>query len=64
MAQMKKQNKTAGKKLNQIEISNLLEAEFKTLVTVMLKELSEDLSNLKKIQPEMKDRLIELKNNL
>ena len=30
----------------------------------MLKELSEDLSSIKKIQSEMKDSLIEIKNNL
>ena len=30
----------------------------------MLKELSEDLSSIKEIQSEMKDTLIEIKNNL
>ena len=30
----------------------------------MLKELSEDLNGIKKIQPKMKDTLIEIKNNL
>ena len=30
----------------------------------MLKELSEDLNMIKKIQSEMKDTLIEIKNNL
>ena len=44
MAQMKEQIKTPEKELNQREISNLSDAEFKTLVTTMLKELSEDLS--------------------
>ena len=47
-----------------MEISNLSDAEFKTLVIRMLKELSEDLSSMKKIQSEMKDTLIEIKNNL
>ena len=47
-----------------MEISNLSDAEFKTLVIRMLKELSEDLSCIKKIQSEMKDTLIEIKNNL
>ena len=42
--------KTSGKKkLNEMEISNLSESEFKTLVIRMLKELSEDLSSIKKI---------------
>ena len=30
----------------------------------MLKELGEDLNSMKKIQSEMKDTLIEIKNNL
>ena len=47
-----------------MEISNLSDAEFKTLVLRMLKELSEDLSSIKKFQSEMKDTLIEIKNNL
>ena len=47
-----------------MEISNLLEAEFKALVIRMLKELSEDLNNIKTIQSETKDSLIEIKNNL
>ena len=34
------------------------------LVTRMLRELSEDLHNIKKIQSEMKDTLIKIKNNL
>ena len=64
MSQMKEQIKTPEKELNEMEISNLSDAEFKTLVTRMLKELSEDLSSIKKIQSETKDTLIEIKNNL
>ena len=41
MAQMKE------KKLNKMEISNLSDAEFRTLVIRMMKELSEDLNNIK-----------------
>ena len=47
-----------------MEISNLSDAEFKTLVMRMLKELSEDLNSIKKIHSEMKDTLIEIMNNL
>ena len=47
-----------------MEISNLSDAEFKTLVVRMLKELSEDLNSTKKIQSETKDTLMEIKNNL
>ena len=46
-----------------MEISDLSDAEFKTLVTRMLKELSENLKSIKKIQSEMKDTPIEIKNN-
>ena len=64
MALMKEQIKTPERKLNEMDISNLSDAKFKTLVIRMLKELSEDLSSIKKIQSEMKDTLIEIKNNL
>ena len=47
-----------------MEISNLSDAEFKTLVIRMLKELIEDLNSKKKIQSEMKITLIEIKNYL
>ena len=62
MAQMKEQNKTR-KKLNKMEISNLSDAEFKTLIIRMLKELNE-VQQHKKFQSVMKDSLIEIKNNL
>ena len=45
---MKEQIKTPEKELNKMEMSNLSDAEFKTLVIRMLKELSEDLNNIKK----------------
>ena len=45
-------------------ISNLSDAKFKTLFIRMLKELSEDLNSIEQIQSEMKDILIEIKNNL
>ena len=57
-AQMKEQIKTPEKELNKMEMSNLSDAEFKTLAIRMLKELSEDLNSIKKIQS-----LIEIKNN-
>ena len=47
-----------------MEITNLSDAEFKTLVRRMLKDLSEDLDSIKKTQSEAKDTLIEIKNNL
>ena len=40
MAQMKQQNKTPEKELNEMEICNLSGAKFKTLVIRMIKELT------------------------
>ena len=56
--------KPQKKMLTKMEISNLSDTEFKTLFIRMLKELSEDLHSIKKIQSEMKDTLIEIKSNL
>ena len=61
VAQMKGQIKTPEKELNEMEISNLSNAELKTLVIKLFKELSEDLNSMKKIQSEMK---FTLRNNL
>ena len=63
-SQMKEQIKTLEKEQNKMEISNLSGAEFKTLIITRLKELSEDLSSIKKIQSETKVTLVEIKNNL
>ena len=43
---MKEQIKTPEKELNEIEISNLSDAEFKSLVIRMLKELTQDLCSI------------------
>ena len=64
MAQVKEQIKIPEKELNKIEISNVSDVEFKTLVIRMLKELSEGFSCIKKIQSDIKDTLIKIKNNL
>ena len=64
MAQMKEQIKTQEKYPLKMEISNLADAEFKTLVIRILKELSEDRNSIKKIQSETKDIPNETKNNL
>ena len=61
---MKEQKKNSRKELNEIEISNLLDAEFKTLVIKMLRELSENLNGIKKIQSEKKNTLIKIKKNV
>ena len=62
MAQMKKTDKNSRKELNEMEINSLSDAELKTLVIRMLKNLSEDLSSIKNTQSELKDILIEIKN--
>ena len=48
MAQMKEEIKTPEKEINEMEISNLSDAEFKTLFIRMLKELSEEPQQDKK----------------
>ena len=58
---MKEQNKTPGKELNEMELANLSDAEFKTLVIRMLKEFIEYSDNIKE---EMKVTLSEIKENL
>ena len=58
MAQMKEHIKTPEKELNEMQTSNLSDAEFKTLVVRMFKELSENFNSIKKIQSEMKDTTI------
>ena len=63
MAQLKEQIKTPVKELNEMEISNLSDAKFKTLVIRMLQEPNEDLNSIKKIQSETKGALIKTKNN-
>ena len=51
---MKEQIKTPEKELNEMEISNLSDTEFQTLVIRMLKQLSEDLISIRKIHSETK----------
>ena len=48
MGQMKEQVKTPEKELNEMVSSNLSDTEFKILFIRMLKELSEDLSSIKR----------------
>ena len=45
---MKEKTKTPEKEQNEMEMRNLSDAEFKTLVIRMLKELSDDLNNIKR----------------
>ena len=61
MAQMKEQSKTPKKELNEMEIANLSNAEFKTLVIRMLREL---IGYGNSIKEEIKVTLSEIKKNL
>ena len=45
---MKEEIKTAERELNKRERNNLPDAEFKTLVIRMFKEISEDLKSIKR----------------
>ena len=60
MAQMKEQNKIPEKELNEMETANLSDAEFKTLVIRMLRDLIEYSTH---IREEMKVTLSEVKKN-
>ena len=58
---MKEQGKIQEKGLNETEITNLSDAESKTLVIKMLKELTKYSNNIKE---ELKATLSEIKKNL
>ena len=64
MAQMKEQNKTPEKEQKEMEISSLPDAEFKTLVVRMIKELIGYFNSVKETQAEMKVTLSEIKENV
>ena len=63
MAQMKERN-PPEKELNKTEKTNLTDAEFKTLVIRIFKELTKYNNSIKKIQEEIKVTLCEIKTNL
>ena len=61
MAQMKGQSKTSERELNEDDIANLSDGEFKAPVIKMLTELSELGQNMK---DQMKDTQNEIKQNI
>ena len=63
MTQMKEQNKTPEKELNKMEITNLSDEGFKTLVIRKLQELTGYFNTIKKTQAQMKVALSEIKKN-
>ena len=75
MPQIKAQEKSPEKELNEIEASNLPDIDFKTMIIRMLKELSEhfnkeiasikkEIELIKKNQSEMKNTIPEMKTTL
>ena len=64
MAQMKKQVKPPGKGINEMEMSNLSDALFTTLVIRVLQELTGCCDGMKKTRAEMKVALSEVQKNL
>ena len=64
MSHVKEYDETPKKGLNKMETNNLCDTQFKSQIVRMLKELSEDLDSTERKQSEMRDTLIEMKNNL
>ena len=77
--QMKKQDKTPEKQLNEVEIGHLPEKEFRIMILKMIQDLgkrmeakiekmqekvNKDLEELKNKQTEMNNTIIEMKNTL
>ena len=63
MAQMKEQKRTPEKELNKMKISDLSDAEFKTLVIRMHKELTGYFNRIKKTRAEMRITLSKIKKS-
>ena len=79
MYQMKEQDKTPEKQLNEVEIGNLPEKEFRKIIVRMIQDLgkrmevkiekmqemfNKDLEELKNKQTEMNNTINEIKNSL
>ena len=79
MYQMKEQGKTPGKQLNEVEIGNLPEREFRIMIVKMIQDLgkkmeakiekmqemfNKDLEELKNKETQMNNTITEVKNTL
>ena len=60
MYQMKEQDKTLEKQLNEVEIGNLPEKEFRIMLVKMIQDLGE--ANIEKMQEMINKDLKKLKN--
>ena len=61
---MKEENKIPEKELNEMEVSNLSDTQFKKLLIRMLQELFGYFNSIEKREAEMKAALTEIKKNL
>ena len=63
MYQMKEQDKTPGKQLNEVEIGNFPEKEFRIMIVKMIQDLRKRMeSKVEKMQEMFNKDLAELKN--
>ena len=63
MYQMKKQDKTSEKQLNEVEIGNLPEKEFRIMIVKMIQDLGERMeAKIEKMKEMFNKDLEELKN--
>ena len=63
MCQMKKQDKTLEKQLNEVEIGNLPEKEFRIMIVKMIQDLGKRMeAKIEKMQKMFNKDLEELKN--
>ena len=63
MCQMKEQDKTPGKQLNEVEIGNFPEKEFRIMIVKMIQDLGKRMeAEIEKMQEMFNKDLEELKN--
>ena len=63
MYQMKEQDKTPGKQLNEVEIGNIPEKEFRIMIVNMIQDLGKRMeAKIEKMQEMINKDLEELKN--
>ena len=68
VSQMKGQDKTPEKQLNEVEIGNLAEKEFRNMIVKMIQDLRETMEKMQEMftkdLQEVKNRQTEMKNTL
>ena len=61
---MKEQEESPEKELNEMEVSNLSDTEFKVMVIRILNSMKKDIETMKNNQAQMKNSIYEMKNTL